>query len=78
VTLESTCPDVQKLSLELDEVDAYRSIDLRSGLPEVLQLAFARCRHAACPVPTGIVKCIEVAASLAVPRDVSMHISVED
>jgi len=78
VSIDSTCPHVQSSASEMGEVDAYRSIDLRAGLPPVLELAYNRCRHAACPVPTGVVKCIEVAAGLALPRDVSMRISAED
>jgi hypothetical protein len=31
-------------------------------------------KHAACPVPSGIVKAIEVACGLALPKDVSFKI----
>ena len=77
VTIESDCPHVQKISDDLDEVDAVQQIGLRNGLPSALQAAYVRCAHAACPVPAGIVKAIEVAAGLALPADVSMRISKE-
>ena len=32
------------------------------------------CPHAACPVPVGIIKAIEVEAKLAVPADVSIKL----
>ncbi|MHB1443957.1 MAG: DUF6951 family protein [Candidatus Humimicrobiaceae bacterium] len=32
------------------------------------------CKHAACPVPSGIIKAIEVACRLALPKDVCFEI----
>ncbi len=77
VCVESDCPHVQKIAEDVDEVEALQQIGLRNGLPSVLEAAYARCAHAACPVPTGIVKGIEVAAGLALPSDVSMRIAKE-
>lgn len=78
VTLESTCPHVWKISGDVDEVDALQQIGLRDGLPPVLEAAYTHCVHAACPVPSGLIKSIEVAAGLALPEDVSMRISKEE
>jgi hypothetical protein len=78
VSLESTCPHVQKIASEVGDVDAVRQIGLRGGLPPVLETAYKSCIHAACPVPAGLVKAIEVAAGLALPEDVSMRISKEE
>lgn len=77
LTIESDCPHVQKISEDIDEVDALQQIGLRNGLPSVLEAAYARCAHAACPVPAGLIKAIEVATGLALPADVSMRISKE-
>jgi hypothetical protein len=77
VSLDSTCPHVQKIAPEVAEVDALEQIGLRDGLPPVLQSAYTHCAHAACPVPSGLVKAIEVAAGLALPRDVSVIIKKE-
>ena len=74
VTIESDCPHVAKIATEVDEVDALQQIGLRNGLPAALETAYRHCIHAACPVPSGLIKAIEVAAGLALPRDV--HISV--
>jgi Family of unknown function (DUF6951) len=40
--------------------------------------AYAHCVHAACPVPSGLIKAIEVQAGLALPKDVSMRIGKEE
>ena len=77
VAIESDCPHVQKIAPEPLEVDAVKQIGLRGGLPSLLEGAYACCAHAACPVPSGVVKAVEVAAGLALPGDVSMKISKE-
>jgi hypothetical protein len=33
------------------------------------------CTHAACPVPVGIIKAVEVETGLALPADVSIKLS---
>jgi hypothetical protein len=77
VEIESSCQHVQKIAPEPLEVDAVRQIGLRTGLPSLLENAYASCAHAACPVPSALIKAVEVAAGLALPGDVSMKISKE-
>ena len=77
VELESDCPHVQKIAVEPIEVDALRQIGLRGGLPPLLESAYACCAHAACPVPSALIKAVEVAAGLALPGDVTMTITKE-
>ena len=75
--LESDCPHVQKIAAEPIEVDALRQIGLRGGPPPLLESAYACCAHAACPVPSALIKAVEVAAGLALPDDVTMTITKE-
>jgi len=77
VEIESSCQHVQKIAPEPLEVDALRQIGLRAGLPSLLESAYANCAHAACPVPSALIKAVEVAAGLALPGDVSMKITKE-
>jgi hypothetical protein len=77
VSVDSTCPHIQKIKDEIGDVDALQQIGLRDGIPSVLRTAYAHCAHAACPVPAGLIKAIEVAAGLALPQDVSMRIDKE-
>ena len=58
------------------DVDLLRAFSWREG-PLTLQLAPTCSSHPACPVPTGIIKAIEVEAGLALPRDVATKISKE-
>ena len=76
LSIESECPHVRKIGEEISEVDALQQIGLRGGLPPVLQTAYNLCAHAACPVPSGLVKAIEVAAGLALAKDVTMRVSI--
>lgn len=78
LTIESECPAIRKLGAALPHVDPFQEISFRRGMPKTHEAAVEHCSHAACPVPSGIVKAIEVAAGLALPVDVSMHITKDE
>lgn len=72
--IESQCKAIQKLAENLTEVNALNEISFRGDPPETLRKGAEFCTHAACPVPSGIVKAIEVAAGLALPATVSIEL----
>lgn len=76
--IESDCPAIQRLAAALPEVDPFREFTFRGPEPLTLQLASKHCSHAACPVPTGIIKAVEVEAGLALPVDVSIKVRKGD
>lgn len=72
--VDSTCKDVLKLIEELGEVNAFQEISYRRTEPRTLQLAPKCLPHPACPVPAAIIKAVEVAAGLALPRDATIKV----
>jgi hypothetical protein len=72
VEFETTCQYVQKLAEQLTDVDPWREISYRGEGPVTLRLAAEHLVHPACPVPSGIIKAIEVEAGLALPKDASI------
>lgn len=78
LAIESECPAIRKLADALPHVDPFHEIAFRRGMPLTYEVAHAHCSHAACPVPSGIIKAVEVAAGLALPVDVTMHISRDE
>ena len=74
----SRCENIQQLADELDAVHPFEEIAFRGEGPKTLRLAAKHCKHAACPVPSGIIKAIEVAAGLALPKDASIQVSKEE
>jgi hypothetical protein len=70
---ESDCEYVNNLADELTEVDPYAEITYRGEGPKTLRLASQHLVHPACPVPSGIIKAIEVEAELAVAKDASIR-----
>jgi hypothetical protein len=76
--IESDCKAVCKLGDALQEVDPYREFSWRRQMPLTLDLAPKCLSHPACPVPSGIIKAIEVEAGLALPADVSIKVSKTD
>jgi len=75
ITIQSECKAIQRLGSQLSKVDPFREFTYRGEGPETFDLAEKYCSHAACPVPVGIIKAIEVEAGLALPQDVSIKLS---
>jgi len=74
LTVNSECPNYKKLGDELKEIDAITSLFGKVGTDEVYKVCAKHCRHAACPVPCGILKTVEVACGLALPKDIIIKI----
>jgi hypothetical protein len=72
VEFETDCGYVEQLAEALTEVDPYKEISYRGEGPVTLRLAAEHLVHPACPVPSGIIKAIEVEAGLALPKDASI------
>ena len=77
VTITSECPMASKLGTEIAELtirDVFRSL-----LDNPVYKKGATClRHVACPVPSGILKALEVEAGLNVPKDISITFVVDE
>jgi hypothetical protein len=78
LTIESECKAINRLAAELTQVDPYREFTYRGQGPLTFEKAVEFCSHAACPVPVGIIKAIEIEAGLALPADVSIRLSKSD
>lgn len=76
--IHSDCPAIERLGAELTEVDPYQEISFRRSMPRTYELGMKHCTHAACPVPAGIIKVIEVASGLALPQDAMIKFIAED
>ncbi len=73
--IQSDCKAIQNLAAELTEVDPFQEISFRGKGPRTLALGASYCYHPACPVPVGIIKAIEVAAGLALPKEARIDLS---
>ncbi len=71
----SDCDAIQRMAAELTEVQPFQEISSRRKLPKTLEMGIKHCTHAACPVPVGIIKAVEIEAGLNLPVDVSIKLS---
>lgn len=80
VSLESECSAIERLGEALADqtVDPFREITFRGKGPLAYELAFKYCSHGACPVPSGIIKAVEVETGLALPKDVTIKLSKDE
>jgi hypothetical protein len=77
VSITSDCKAIQELAQELTEVNPLMEISFKRATPQTIQMGMKHCYHAACPVPVGIIKAIEVEAKLALPKDALIKVSKE-
>ncbi len=68
ITICTDCPNLKPLEGKTLEVDGMTECFGKIGEGEIYGWCRPYCRHAACPVPAGIVKATEVACGLALPK----------
>lgn len=73
--IQSECPAFKDLNESLKEVDGMACITSKVGEGPIYDACRIHCKHSACPVPMGIIKTVEVAAGLALPRDATVKLT---
>jgi len=68
------CEPVRAMAKELTQVDPMVEIGFHGEGPLTLKMFAKHLPHPACPIPAGILKAVEVAAGLALPKDASIKI----
>jgi hypothetical protein len=76
--IQSDCKAVLKLAEQIKDVEPFKEAFWRRSMPAVHQHAPQCLSHPSCPVPSGIIKAIEVEAGLALPADVSIKVTKSD
>ena len=75
--INTRCESIQKLADDLKMVNPVEEISFSGDGPKTMRMAAKHCKHAACPVPSGIVKAVEVASGLALPKDARISVRQE-
>lgn len=72
LAVETDCPHVQRLAAALPVLGRMDALAAIPANP-VYQAAGRCLKHASCPVPSAILKALEVAAGLNVPRPATIR-----
>ncbi len=73
--IESECAAIRKLAAELPEVNPFEEMSKRGSGPRLLAAGHAYCTHTSCPVPVALIKTVEVAAGLDLPKPIVIDIT---
>jgi hypothetical protein len=73
ISYETDCPHAARAKADLTEVDAFQEMFKKPHETRVYQTL----PHTACPLYSGFLKAIEVAAGLALPKDAHMAIEAQ-
>jgi hypothetical protein len=71
ITLDSDCEMVRRMRDDVRELEMTAALTGFANNP-VYRSAAKHLKHVACPVPSGILKVIEVETGLNVPRDATI------
>ncbi|NLN98631.1 MAG: hypothetical protein GX127_09695 [Eubacteriaceae bacterium] len=75
IHIESESDNVKRLAEKLTEVDGFEECFKKISTSEVYRLSEKVGLHLSCPVPSAILKTIEVECGLNLPQDVKMVIT---
>lgn len=70
--VESQCGSINKLADAVPSVNGYEEVFKKYGEGSIAKASSVHCSHAACPVPTAMLKGVEVVCGLALPKDVEI------
>jgi hypothetical protein len=73
IAVETQCEMVKKMCGDIALLDRLAPLTGFANNP-VYAAAARHLKHVACPVPSGILKALEVEAGLNVPKDANIHI----
>jgi hypothetical protein len=74
VEIHSECPLIAAMQKDLKNLDGYSECFAKYSSSTVYSTAEKNIKHLACPVPTAIIKGMEVACGLALPKNVAFVI----
>jgi len=70
VSVETECEAIRAFAEELGSLDGFAAAFSKFEENPVYIAAGKHCKHAACPVPSAVIKAVEVACGLALPKNV--------
>ena len=71
ISLDTECEMVKKMAEDISSLDMMAVFTGFANNP-VYKSAARHLKHAACPVPSAILKAVEIEAGLCIPKDVKM------
>jgi hypothetical protein len=74
VSFSTDCPNLKPLEKEIKTIDGFSECFGKISTTESYKIADEYVKHPACPVPCGIVKAVEAACGLALPKSCSIVI----
>ncbi|MDR0888224.1 MAG: hypothetical protein LBM39_03450 [Candidatus Methanoplasma sp.] len=74
IEIKSDCPNVLKMSWSVKPICPYSEVEGDMRETETYKLAGEHLPHAACPVPCGIIKAVEVAGGLGLKRTATITV----
>ena len=76
--IKSDCPNILKMSWRLEPMSPYAEVEAEFSKSTIYQLANDAIPPTACPVPSAMVKALEVAGDLGLKREAVIRFVEDD
>lgn len=76
--IESECAAIRKIAAEIPEVNPFQEMSKRGEGPRILALGLELCTHTSCPMPAALIKTVEIAAGMDLPKPITIEITNDD
>lgn len=73
VVIHSQCAQLASMAPDLEALPWRNGVFRPMAESEIYRIATRHINHPACPIPSAILKAIEVELGIALPRDVRIH-----
>lgn len=73
IDIESDCHHILKMSWRIGPINPYTEVESPILETEIYKWASQVLPHAACPVPSALIRSIEVASDMGVKRDAAIR-----
>ena len=77
IEFKTGCPNLKPLETKLTDLDGFKECFSKISETTTYELANKYCKHPACPVPSAIIKGVEAACGLALPKNAVIEIIKE-
>ncbi|SFG24129.1 hypothetical protein SAMN05660649_01101 [Desulfotomaculum arcticum] len=74
VNIETDCPNIKKVAGDIKSIDVYKELFCKLHETNIYKTLIKGMAHPTCLVPLGILKGVEVAADLALPKDATINV----
>lgn len=74
IKIKTGCEQIKNIGKEIENINGFDECFLPYGEGVIAKATNKHCKHPACPIPIGILKGVEVACNMALPKESKIEV----